>query len=1764
MNFSVRFQFISLFLFLIAFLSGNIAFSQMKGLYTVGQNSTDSFSTLNNAIAALKQKGISGQVVVKIRGGVYNEQVIFPYINGVSSTNQIVFEAFDTSAVEIKFTPLTLTTNYLIKLDSASHLVFRNITFKNTSSQFARIIHFINNNNNIRFTNNIFYGVKINSADDKFSIVYSSLSHDTMLVFDSNEFYFGSDAIFISGQSNYATMNKISANSFLNNYGSAISISLQNGIEITNNTIVSNTSHTQFIGIELGNCKGENIINANKISFSANGFCVLLNRVHSEKGKETMVSNNFVHSGGNAAAIGFFIETCSFINIYFNSIHVSSKTITSAGRCINIQNSSGYCGNLNIKNNIIANKGLGYGLITFTTDTIVSDYNCYYTPNGYLGYWNGYPTNTLSTFTFYSKQDTHSLVTNPLYQSESDLHTGNAGLYQKGKPLKNVSFDIDFEKRDSISPTIGADELIYYKNDISISSFAAGIYPCLNDSINLMMEVKNAGTDTIFSFYSLLIIDNQLIDSIYRKETIPPAQSKHLSCGSFKFKSNKPYKVELKVLNPNNQTDNFLSNNYVGKWIYKAMKDTFIVDLNNTGHYTSLSSAFSDLLQRGICGNTTILIKAGTYTEQLNLLEIPGSGALNKIFVKGLNIGSDSVFIKFGAVNWYANYVMLLGASNIQFENITFIADGNTYGKIVELTGNVHNVSFVNNRFLGRNVASLSGEFNLVSSANDNYPDSNITFSGNLFRYGSMAVWFNANNLKPDKKISLINNHFINQSYYAVSTNYTNDIVITNNNLLNENTSSFFIGFYLNNCFGKQIITSNKLNINEGRAGINFFMCNSSIGNESLISNNFISMKGVNNSSKALLIEHSSRIKVFHNSLLQANKYSSAYTLEINSASSFITLYNNIFVNSGGSGVFYTYTVNNILSDYNLLYTSGGPMGYWSGIRANFAAWVSGSNQDKNSLNAIPYFVSENDLHNQTLETDSAGIPLNLIPYDIDNDLRNSTHPDIGADEYKLSNYDAAILGFPSFESKNCDGFRAITVNIQNKGKQPLKSVKIEWQINNLKFDTTIQFSKIPYYTKQTVLLGFYNFSADSVYQLKAFISNPSGKIDEDSSNNSYTLNELNLISSPSNLKVTDNIACLGKSTDLKAFAKGADKYFWYDSVVSGKLVGTDSIFTTPALKKNKTYYVLAGSQLKPKQISTEMTNQISNLTNGNMFDIVTFNKEIWIDSLDVHTQYNSNYTFFIYTKKGSYFGYQSDNFLWTQIDSVTVKANGTGNLTSIPLTQPYLIQANDTIGFYITTYSVAYMNYSTTTTTYSDANISVSNGIALDYLFDAAFMSNATWNGRIYYSSDPYCQTSKKAVTAFVRDKINITLPPDTFICMGNYLLLDAGDQNSITYVWLNLNTGDTIGRSDTITILKPGKYKVSAFDLCGNSATKTLEVKYALSPEADFHVNSTQQCISNNKFVFTNKSFSLIDTLFYRWSVNKKIFSNDVNTNLSFDSSGIYDVLLTAVSSKGCIDTAVKSLYVYPQPVVKFKTDTNEYCLKNNQVKFNNFSTIESGKLKYFWSFDDNKSDTSISPVHQFTKEGNYQITLKAVSEQNCSDSFSSNITIKPNPKVFLGNDTIICAGKAILLSPGFGFDKYFWSNDSTQEIVRIDTSGIGLGSVNIWVRVIEDGCENTDTIKITFIDCLSLSEFLPSWFVIYPNPGNNIINLEVDGNTQQSIESIGLYSLSGKQILKINPLEQHKKLKIDIPQNLPSGMYILEISTQSTTFNTLWIKQ
>jgi hypothetical protein len=486
-------------LFLAFFvISLNPANAQLSGPYTIG-GTNPSFTTFTDAVNNLNAQGVSGPVVFNVRDGLYSEQVTITQFSGSSATNTVIFQsvAGDSTKVTLSFpSSSAATNNFVVYMNGADYITFKNMTFERTGSFVnARIFDFFNGANNNTITNCQFYGVIATSANTTNSLIFSNTgtnSNDNDNTIRNCLFLNGSYGLSISGVS--ATSREgtttIENNIFTNQYGRGIHMANQDGVVLNNNMINTTANNATFYGMFCQDCDKGSLITNNQIDAFMGGYGLYLSACTGVNGNEALIANNFIHVGGLGTAYGIFVTGCDFQGIYHNNINVTSTSATN-GRAIQIASTS----KIDCRNNNFVNTGGGYSLYSSSTTALTtSDNNNFFSTGASFNYWGTTPVSNLSSWRSTTGKDISSVSVNPEYMSYKDLHVKSVSLFGAGTPIPVVTKDIDGQLRSTTTPDIGADEffpLTFNMGPVGIINPVGGTCGAANTTVR--GTIKNFG-----------------------------------------------------------------------------------------------------------------------------------------------------------------------------------------------------------------------------------------------------------------------------------------------------------------------------------------------------------------------------------------------------------------------------------------------------------------------------------------------------------------------------------------------------------------------------------------------------------------------------------------------------------------------------------------------------------------------------------------------------------------------------------------------------------------------------------------------------------------------------------------------------------------------------------------------------------------------------------------------------------------------------------------------------------------------------------------------------------------------------------------------------------------------------------------------------------------------------------------------------------------------------------------------------------------------
>lgn len=220
----------------------------------------------------------------------------------------------------------------------------------------------------------------------------------------------------------------------------------------------------------------------------------------------------------------------------------------------------------------------------------------------------------------------------------------------------------------------------------------------------------------------------------------------------------------------------------------------------------------------------------------------------------------------------------------------------------------------------------------------------------------------------------------------------------------------------------------------------------------------------------------------------------------------------------------------------------------------------------------------------------------------------------------------------------------------------------------------------------------------------------------------------------------------------------------------------------------------------------------------------------------------------------------------------------------------------------------------------------------------------------------------------------VNLT---DAFICAGNSVALNAGNQGS-NFLW---STGET---TQNISVSTAGNYSVTVTNNAGCTGSADATITVGGSGLSD-NLNDVSVCPDQSVVFDAGNSGSV-----FLWT------TGSTSQSITVYTPGIYSVTVTDTS--GCAATFSALLTIDPLPVAGFSA--THACL-SSQTIFSNTSTIISGTISsYDWDFRDGDNSQIQNPVHTYTAQGNFNVSLTVTSDAGCIDSIILPVSVYASP--------------------------------------------------------------------------------------------------------------------------------------------------------------------
>lgn len=1026
-------------------------FAALNGSYTINPTLAASptnyltfASAVSDMVSGTRADGgtpngpnVSGPVIFDVAAGTFNERVLLPAIGGASASNTITFNGAGAGATVLTWNSTTAN-DYTWLLNGADFIRIQHMEVENTGPSYGNGIQLISSADNNIISNCLITLPPTSTSLYHCGIIsgsyYTTLGvNGNNLIVQNNTIVGGRIGIVVNGASATLAQGTVIENNVINeSYFAGIYVQYLTGAQINRNTIAPRTGYVSSYGSQ--------VRNSNAFTFSRNRItqpglygAYFLN-ANASTSVPSLISNNMIGGGfqTTSTAYGMYFSGSDHIRVYHNSVHVDNPGTTARGLYV-----TGSAAGVEILNNAFSaapsNGTSGIAAYVSSVSGLVSmDYNRY-SSNGTVLVYLAANYNTLAALQAGQPGfNANSRAGWPNFVGVTDLHSFGVPLSNWATPIAGINVDIDGDTRPlapDLIPDVGADEFLIPPYDPDVLQITGPVVLAMGPNTVQFVLENNGGQSLNGQSITLEYSTDGGTTWVGSQTFVPTNLGGPADQEAFSFAA--PWVVSTPGtytfcvrISPAFPGDPDAVNQICANACTGLGGNYTINNTLPTGglNYNNFTDAVAALMSCGVSGPVVFDVAAGSYTESIVIGEVPGSSALNTVTFDG---GSAAlVNLNFSSSTTNSAIVTLDSADYIRFKHLTVQPTG-TYGFCFHLK-NGADYNLIDSCALLLDTTSTSAYQIGVLLAGNTYTTYQLSGNHNVvsntrIRGGYYGVRFNGASTTSYTTGNRVLNCVLEEFYYyGVYSIYQNAPEMSGNRVRGRTTGNFVTtsyGLYLSYADSSFRLVGNRI-YDVGSYGIYVSNGNRNNTGRGLISNNMVGAGFLTTGTAyGLYLTSSKDIDIRHNSFHTGTwTGNAAYLLGSPPTSDSLRLVNNIF-SSGGASLSFGGTALRVANagavqqlNYNLYYAPSGTLADFGGstyptLAAFQAAWPV---HNANSVSGVPGFISDTDLHIVCSPFDNLGTPVGVTE-DFDGDLRSSSTPDIGADEYIAANISVSL-----------------------------------------------------------------------------------------------------------------------------------------------------------------------------------------------------------------------------------------------------------------------------------------------------------------------------------------------------------------------------------------------------------------------------------------------------------------------------------------------------------------------------------------------------------------------------------------------------------------------------------------------------------------------------------------------------------------------------------------------------------------------------------
>lgn len=1712
----------------------------LNGTYTVGGNGAD-FATPAAALASLNQNGRCGPVTFKIRNGVYDGRLELDSALDGSDSNIVTLMAEEGDSGNVVFTDTyskySTDTNYILVLNSAHNCIFKNIHFVRSNADLnSRLVDIRYRSCNFTFQKCSFIGKKLGADSmaeplfyykyDNYALVKvgnaSTLKLDQINnIFQDNTFKYGAYGLYYTGNINIGSNHRY----LLLDHNTFDSCQMGAYIQTYDSTTIStNTFRNTLV----------HALRVESLEYFGSPSKILNNHIYmpDSRGYGVAVTgdviNNkiLVHGYAGLVILEDPVGAHQINNVEFNNIAVLSyghNCYQQPYGAPERQNSAALIafGNMNAENNNLYTETSVMCIINDPSQVMWWDHNNYYFPTDrnsfsepeiliHKSIWNiysGFSSGGYDVGGTHVNVDKNSINVDPFYDNWMDMTVQNPLLKSAGTGREKILYDIKGIARDSLKPSVGADELhppLYDAMPLGVADTMWNI--CADSTIKLKLSIANLGTDTIRSLPVTVTLKSGAITktvSEVTKASISPGEKGTVTLIAKVF-LNKFTNPRI-FIHTGLKNDSIFSNDTISENIeYVSVNPVLVRDL----HYCSSGKLKMTVKKNGAdkiywyrnssdsipyyIGDT--LTTKYTYNKDSFYVANASIGTAHSGFKYATNAFSDTLSKQMSVYSNNArpdpftfDSATVYPAKSGSFRITIKDKYNNTVaGKIVNVSANA---SFAPVR-VGLGLIVPNNAANSYSIIIDS-----IT-TGGLYTQKMLDIyhhWFNKSTFwdtRPMNFIGECTNYYYYPYLYDLTTTYGScdnarqkiyAIAGTSPSLALDQDAAFN-GVYADGtlsrpdsiCSGNSAVYDIFTTFDNRKYGTDWKIKSVSISTPHGVAYKDTSMQLPGNSGQGVLKINSTNtygdstivIKIQIGSL--SGGCDSSVTRYLYISPSPIPNFRATNLCFGDTGKFFDSTTNaGTAPHYAWDFGDGSPLVFSKDAVHQFK---------KQGTYVVTHTVSNSDLCSYSSQK--------IVAFHLDANISGLVAACAGSEQAYIaahhlgSFYHWYIKGGTILSGAASD---TVLVKWDSAGTGTIAMAEIN--ASHCKDSVAKNVTVYPLPKAKFAIDGFCFHSATIFTDLST--NAVERHWDFGDSTFSEALNPKHIFPHPGTyhvrLYVTSRLGCSDTSVQtinidslpvpdftLSSYCVGRTIKFTNKSTNSAGWQwdfgdGSSSIAENPSHK-----YFTAGKydiKLKAIAVTACMDSIVKTITIGNA-PVAGFSVAPSCPGEVPAVKNNSMY---------------ADHYKWyfgdsaTSTDSLPLHRYTKGGLYTISLVAYSTYGCSDSV-------SAKELIYTPPTTDFTYSTLCTTPSVA--------FKDNSSIGSDTIQS---YYWDFGDSNTTTVRNPIH------RYAHRGVY---------NVTYV-LTTHCNDTIHKQIIIPRLK------AAFG----------------------YVNA---CL-NDSIIFQDSSLTDgIKISSYSWNFGDSTASSLANPKHKYKKTGTYKVSLRIQSALGCIDTVSRTVIVHPAPKAYFKT--TDVCLGDDMVFTDSSAVPSGGNTVYYWSFGDGKTSTQQNPTHQYNNAGVYKVVEMVISGF-CRDSFSRTVTVWPAANAVFSYSV---TGQHVQFIPDDTLMKtYAWDfGDTTSStLIHPEHRYQHTGTYTVTLKTSSSGiCQDSMSENVTIISA-GLTETAVKGFSVnvYPNPFSDNANID--------------YSIAERSMVQINIFDElGRKIELQRADLMPAGQYHLQLKASN----------